>query len=282
MERLLDAGEPIDGPMQPAIGKLAGGSPLLFVARYGRPETASLLISRGADVAARTSDWGYTPLQLASLYQRPEMVRALLDGGADPNATPSAWRVTSLTLLPLQHDVRVEIATMLLDAGADHSANGDRGIAALHNAAIRHHPDLVRLLIDRGASLDVLTDAGYSAFAHALIRGHLDVAHMLLDAGATPQLRLPDGTPLMQVVGSPIKGKAIDLLIALGADIEERDLEGRTALLIAAMSNNQQLARGLLERGASLAVRDNYGDTVWTLNRWEEMRALLREYGSDP
>lgn len=54
-------------------------------------------------------------------------------------------------------------------------------------------------------------------------------------------------------------GRIIDLLLCNGARIDMRNRQGETALLMAARAGNKSVVTKLLERGANLHTRNNYG-----------------------
>jgi ankyrin repeat protein len=61
---------------------LAGSTPLIAAAVFGRVEVARALIEAGADVNAKNNE-GSTPLHSAAFLCHPEIVEALLANGAD-------------------------------------------------------------------------------------------------------------------------------------------------------------------------------------------------------
>jgi ankyrin repeat protein len=66
-----------------------GNSALHLAVGNGREGCAALLLSRGADVAARSTS-GNTPLHAAALFAQPACVSALLKHGADVGAVNEA------------------------------------------------------------------------------------------------------------------------------------------------------------------------------------------------
>jgi ankyrin repeat protein len=80
---------------------------------------------------------------------------------------------------------RVEIMTMLLDAGADINAVNYSRYTACHWAIWNNHFDALKLLVERGANLGVVDSNGRSLLS---IVAHCDRSErfviLLLDAGA--------------------------------------------------------------------------------------------------
>ena len=60
---------------------------------------------------------------------------------------------------------RLEIAQLLLDAGADPNAYKEGGYRPLHYAAYNEHPDVVKLLLEYGADASLKDDIGNTPLA---------------------------------------------------------------------------------------------------------------------
>ena len=105
---------------------------------------------------------------------------------------------------------RLEITTMLLDAGADPNAKNDEGMAPLFRAAAYGHPELelfgnpeiAQLLISRGADVNTRDNNGVTAL-HCC---HSEqVAEVLINAGA-------DVNAITDFGHSPLDGAIINNL----------------------------------------------------------------------
>lgn len=75
------------------------------------------------------------------------------------------------------------------------------------------------------------------------------------------------------------RGADVARLIASGADLDARDIQGRTALLLAVAGNHVEVARALLAAGASPNAQAANRDTPWllagALGRSEIVAAML-------
>src|SRR3954471_14925347 len=69
---------------------------------------------------------------------------------------------------------------------------------------------------------------------------------------------------VMPLIEAAYEGNTVQVqsLIEAGADINEKDAAGRTALMIAANRGHTYVVQLLLERGADAGVRDNNGVTA--------------------
>jgi ankyrin repeat protein len=79
---------------------------------------------------------------------------------------------------------KVEIAKMLIDAGADVDVQDEWGKTSLHVVAIYGNVEIARMLIDAGADVDVQDEDGWTALHWSTGRGDIEIAKVLLDAGA--------------------------------------------------------------------------------------------------
>lgn len=225
IEKQLEAGADING-----IDEDLESTALMWAAKVADAKTVKFLIDAGADVNFENGH-GETALQQAmgNANHRVEIVRALVDAGARPTAQkdPQAWWL-SIYGSALTHRAELEIFKSLLDAGLDvNPATGSPlGRAIGHGRA-----DVVQLLLSRGAEVK---ESG---------RGRT----LLMAAATSPSGRYAD----------PVQ--TVRLVLELGANVNQRDEDGRTALHCAAESQNSAtgpIMKLLIEAGAELEVAD--------------------------
>jgi uncharacterized protein len=138
--------ELLDGDPALATVYAADGFHALGLATFfGHPETAALLVERGADVnAASRNAFAVTALHSACASRQKGTVRLLLERGADPNARqPSGF--TPLHAAAEHGDE--ELARVLLDHGADRSARTEAGVDPAELARSRGHDAVAALLV---------------------------------------------------------------------------------------------------------------------------------------
>ncbi len=88
---------------------------------------------------------------------------------------------------------KVEIARMLIDAGANVNVQNEYGSTPLHVAARRVEVEIARMLIDAGAYVDVQDKSGWTPLHVAAIYGNVEIARMLIDAGARKDIPNNEG-----------------------------------------------------------------------------------------
>ena len=234
-------------------------------------------------------------LMYAAAHGNVQRVNELLDAGVSASCR---WGIGLHT--PLKHaavNEHVHIMHRLLSAGADIDSCGDDNKTALYFAVITFKPKAVRFLLTRGATMSVTTTDGTTPLMAALSmflpcnvmdKRKLRVISMLLSAGATVFGHNVDRlSALVQVVRAPdfsipppLQLRAFDMLVKHGADVDEQDSHGRTALHYAAAVNNVAMAMRLLHVGANIATVDLHERTAEDLaarNGYTRFTELLAE-----
>ncbi len=135
---------------------------LCTAALDGDPERVRDLLDEHPELARAHAPDGSTALHLAAWQGHTKVVEVLLARGADPSAPTS----NGLAVRPLGTAAgsgHAVIAHLLLDRGADVDATQAGGITPLHAAAANDDRQLVSLLLDRGADPALTTDDGRTA-----------------------------------------------------------------------------------------------------------------------
>jgi ankyrin repeat protein len=138
-----------------------------------------------------------------------------------------------------------------LDHGASASARDASGNTALMHAAVYGDFSGIRLLLERGAEVN----AANAADATALMRAALDYEKiaLLVERGANVNARSgPGNTPLMLAARPWNSHRAVELLLAHGADAKATNQFGSTALMAAAAGGDEKSVRLLIKHGADV------------------------------
>lgn len=204
---------------------------------------------------------------------------------------------------------QLEIARLLLDAGAEIDALDRDASTPLHDAALRGHPEVVALLLERGAdvhrrdfngaySLSFAVSggdttvirqiiaagadfyhrsrAGFALLHFAAMRGLEDLVDQILTSGEYVDVRTMYGdTPLKWATVRNHMG-VMRTLLAHGADPNSRGTEGSTALMRAAARGNLDAGRLLLAWGADVNQADNWGRTALFETCWDGQTEFAR------
>jgi hypothetical protein len=143
----------------------------------------------------------------------------------------------------------------------------------------------VQQLIAEGADANAITECGKSALMLAAMYGHKSVIEALLNAGADPNLggeeEFEEGTTALMCIASSLfasnRPEIIKFLVNQGADVNARNDNGETALIVAC--DNADSVKALIEAGADVNQADNEGNTPIMLADWA-VQQLLREVGA--
>ncbi len=209
-------------------------------ARRGDIATVKQLISQNLDNVKAKNDRGVTPLHMAC------------DSGC------------------------IDVATFLIENGADLYAVDSDGDTPLHWAAYSGYSECVTLLIDKGVPVDILNTAKNSPFHYAAMLGRIDVISLLLEKGTDINLRNHGGETPVHLASQRRQADAIRLLVEKGADLEIADNYGRTPLLITARERGHiPTAELLLDLGANINAKDYSDDTPLILATWRGFSELV-------
>ncbi len=127
------------------------------------------LIALGANIDWQNEDnYNYTPLHLAVREGSVEIARMLIDAGADLDVQDTWGSKTPLH--EAAHNGRVKIAHMLIDAGANVNVQDGDGETPLHWAAGNGRVEIARMLIDAGSRKDIRDEDGRIPYDFAQTR----------------------------------------------------------------------------------------------------------------
>ncbi len=247
----------------------ADGTTALHWASYRDDlESADLLLRAGADVNAR-NDLGATPLWAASQNGSEPMVRRLLEAGANPNAS---LLLGETPVMVAARSGAPAIVELLAAKGANVNARGARGQTALMWAVAQKHPEVVRVLLARGADIRARSDS-WSEVMAVSPHGYLEYNRAI-----------PHGNETALMFAARVDDLAsARLLVAAGADVNDEDAWGVSAVVLAAHSGFTDVVEFLLEKGAN-ANADKAGFTALheaVMRRDENLVKVLLNHGAD-
>lgn len=271
------------------------------------------LLADGIDANLPEPD-GTTPLLWAVYNNSLALVQMLLEAGADPDMA------NQLDLSPLVQASRygnAEMIALLLDHGASLERPDLNTEPAIMAAARSGNLKALQLLLDAGADPNATEPVDeQTAIMWATAEGHIEMVQALLKAGANPNQHarvnalterknadFPSGGFVPLHWASRNGDEAMmRLLLENGADINARNGDGSTPMMLAIVNDRFDTAALLLELGADAndgslfyitEMRD--ATTDWrakdgTVYRWDhdnslkaiDLTAMLLDAGADP
>jgi ankyrin repeat protein len=130
----------------------------------------------------------------------------------------------------------------------------------LHDAVRSDDPEVIRSSIRSGANLDE-PDSWGTPLALAVAKGADFTVKLLLEAGADIEAAtssLAGGEHPLHIAAKRESGAStVKLLISRGAQLNARDKDGRTPLIIAVVAGNIDVAQVLLDAGANIEEVDS-------------------------
>ncbi len=169
---------------------------------------------------------------------------------------------------------KAEIASFLLDKGADVNVRGALRFTPLHFAHFVSEKDfgLVQRLIDKGADVNARGDNGITPLHYAALMGNIKVARLLVDnrAMVNPYDRYTgeinawfiSGTILQVAINYGPNEEMAKFLVDKGAKLNLKDFFGNTELHLAALKGYADLVRLMVEHGADVDAVNEYNHTA--------------------
>jgi len=211
-------------------------------------------------------------LQAAIVKDDVARIRAFIRAGrkVDFDFDEGAARSRESPLTMAVNRNKMEVARMLLDAGASPNRMDGFGRAPIH---LVKSADMARLLVQAGADPNALNARGYTGLAEAVWDGQLDRVDALLAAGA--RFDAPGKHPDVFTIAVQMrKGDLIPALVERGADPRRPPTQVLGPLID---EGNTPAAVALLRAGADPNARNQFGPVLLVAlfrKRWEVAEAL--------
>lgn len=282
VEKLLDAGAKVN------TADKDGFTPLCLAAQRGYLKVVEMLVHKKALLELTyPNGMRWSLLEWAAAEGRNTMMRLLIEKGVDLNNSVREDGKTPLRLA-VEYGHRV-VMWLLIDARVNIDKPDKEGKTPLHWAAEHCQLSAMWLLLENKANTmaganqaDRMTPLHIAAF-----KGHESAVLLLLTMGADPYQRDINGqTALYWAI---VEGhKAVVQLLFLKADaqrlVRDIDHEDRTALHHAASQGQREVTELLVRYGADINAKDVHGNTALQLARnlgHEEVCGYLSGLGSD-
>lgn len=246
----LDEGIDIDGVDS------TGSTALHLAIKEGHIGAVQLLLDYGANLEF---PHGLSAISSAAYTMSPAIMATVLK--YRPNLEKRLYGLTPLFQAVSTGDT--EVVRLLLEAGADATAGttseDGTGESVLHMAIGWWRNSMLPLLIRYGADVNAAgtNPAGQAALHIAAQDGNEDGLRELIRAGADVYARYPDGDTALHVAVKQGRVGAVSVLLDHGMGINTKartsgnKTHETTPLFMAAICNQQDMVRFLLDKGAA-------------------------------
>lgn len=179
------------------------------------------------------------------------------------------------------------------------AAEGELACSIRYALSLDDKKALAKIFSENAGALrgDAVLDDGVPAFWLACKKGSVRCAGMLLDLGADPGAPAQKGAGRLAVHMLALCDNKkdgvlllLDKIASSGADLDARDDNGKSPLMLALAVGKEKFAKALLEAGARIDAPDAKGDSalvaLWSSERYPSDNARsarwLLENGADP
>ncbi|XP_068661912.1 E3 ubiquitin-protein ligase KEG-like isoform X1 [Aristolochia californica] len=210
-----------------------GDSPIVYALAAGSPECVHVLITRSANVSSRLREgFGPSVAHVCAFHSQPDCMRELLLAGADPNAVDDEGESVLHRAIAKKY---TECAIVILENGGCRSMGllNSKRLTPLHFCVSTWNVQVVRRWVEVAtrdeieAAIDIPSPAGTALCMAAALKNDYET----------------EGRELVRI------------LLAAGADPTAQETQhGRTALHTAAMANDVELVKIILDAGVNVNI----------------------------
>src|SRR6185295_10020709 len=226
----------------PNTASADGTTAVMWAASNDDVELVRALVKAGANVKLR-NQFGTTAITEAAAIGSAPILNVLIKAGADPNTKNPEGETP---IMAAARSGKVDAAKVLVEAGADVNAKESfGGQSAIMWAAAESQPEMVKYLASKGADVN----------ARGLVRNW---ERKVITEPRPKDLNQGGFTPLLYAAREGCVECARHL-VAAGADMNEQDPHGVTALNMALFNLHFAFAKYMVEAGADLDKWDFYG-----------------------
>ncbi len=202
---LVENGYPVDGRPNESW------TPLRYAIHLKKTGIAKLLVEKGADLnPTLVLDTSY--FDLAASSEQWDLALELLRKGA-----PFDPKTCSRHLIGAIDKQQSELASLMIDRGADVNYDGPDGWKPILYAINGKQHDLAMKLLDKGAKVDAVTKDGWNVLLMSILNDEA-VALRVIDQGADVNFKMKDGMMPLHLAVKQKSPAILRKLMVKGAD----------------------------------------------------------------
>ena len=277
-----------------------GTTPLMATCYNGHMNVATYLVEHGANIHLQNKK-GNTCLHYAAEGGHVEVVSKLLADAAkeNPDYVNTRDNSGSTPLMRTCYHGHVNVATYLVERGANIHLQEKNGNTCLHFAAQGGHVEVVSKLLALGAKenqdyVNARNNSGTTPLMETCYNGHVNVVTYLVEHGANIHLQDKNGDTCLHCAAKKGHVEVVSNLLALGAK-EKQNYKRLTPLLVASNYCKIEMVEYFIKRaectkeqridalellGATIA---NNGSDVYDIEKaFSYMKRGMEERYKDP
>ncbi|KAH9494605.1 hypothetical protein Btru_019694 [Bulinus truncatus] len=184
--------------------------------------------------------------------RKKDLISLFIQHGADVEAKDSTGKAALMKASMLEGFEK--ILEILLKSGADPNKCNDDGKTALHFAVSENCLKNVQTLLNCSADVNKKCHVGLACLHLAAKKSDIEMFKELLKHGADVKLEDSSGnTPLLLVTGvNHSNSDVLKYLLVVGSNVNHKNKEGSSALMIAAEKGSLESLKCLFESGADI------------------------------
>jgi len=275
-------------------------TPVMLAITNGYLNAAVFLIKYVADVNVEGSD-GKTALHYAVQHYDSshhsewcEVFSCLIKNGADINACAKG---NNTPLMSASSQGNLNAAMFLIKHGADVNVQDRDGKTALHYAVPHrgssHHftsCEVFSCLVENGANVNSSANDSCTPLMLAISNGHLNGAIFLTEHGTDVNVQDRGGKTALHYAVQRYNSshhsewcEVLSCLVENGADVNARENNDNTPLMIASFCGHVNVVTFLIQHGADLDFQNNRGSTALhfaVTHSFSEIVHILLDHGA--
>ncbi|PSS24307.1 E3 ubiquitin-protein like [Actinidia chinensis var. chinensis] len=264
-----------------------GDPPLVFALAAGSPECVRALIRRRANVRSRLREGsGPSVAHVCAYHGQPDCMRELLLAGADPNAVDDEGESVLHRAVSKKY---TECAVVILEHGGCESMAilNSKSLTPLHLCVATWNVTVVKRWVELASveeianAIDKPSSAGtVLCMAAALKKDHeaegRELVRILLAAGADPNAQdTQHGRTVLHTAAMANDVELVKIILDAGVDVNITNVHNTIPLHVALARGAKSCVGLLLSAGANCNLQDDEGDSAFHIAA--EAAKMIRE-----